>query len=106
MFCPQLTRTKIDKTVKKFKNSESFILGLSPEGTRSRVKKWKTGFYHIALKANVPIVLVAMDYKHKTVGVIDSIFPTGDIDSDMRVIENHFKDLNGKISSNYNPRIM
>ena len=96
----------VDITVNRFKSSKSFILALSPEGTRSRVKKWKTGFYHIALKARVPIVIVAMDYKYKTVGVIDSIFPSGDIDSDMRVIENHFKDLNGKISSNYNPRIM
>jgi len=41
------------------------ILGISPEGTRSRVEKWKTGFYYIAQKANVPIVLMYMDYKKK-----------------------------------------
>tara|TARA_B100001758_G_scaffold121463_1_gene104447 strand:+ start:866 stop:1417 length:552 start_codon:yes stop_codon:yes gene_type:complete len=95
----------VDQIVEQFNSSDNFILGITPEGTRSRVKKWKTGFYHIAFKANVPILLVAMDFKNKQVGVINSLIPTGDINKDMIFIQNQFKDIEGKIPENYNPLI-
>ena len=95
----------VNDIVNKFNNSNNFILAISPEGTRSRVETWKTGFYHIAIKSKVSIVLVAMDYKIKNVGVVDVIIPSGNIDSDLSVIENHFKNLTGKVPANYNPKI-
>jgi len=95
----------VDQIVEQFNNSDNFILGIAPEGTRSRVDRWKTGFYHIAYKAKVPIVLVAVDFKTKKIGIVNSIIPTGDIDKDMLFIQNQFKDLQGKIPENYNPII-
>ena len=95
----------VDQVVQRFNNSDNFILGIAPEGTRSRVEKWKTGFYHIAYKTNVPILLLAIDFKNKRIGVINSIVATGDIDKDMLFIQNQFKEVKGKIPENYNPII-
>ena len=95
----------VNQIVEKFNNSNHLILGIAPEGTRSRVEKWKTGFYYIACKAKVPIVLLAVDFKHKKIGVVNSINPSGDIDKDMIFIQNQFKHLEGKIPENFNPKI-
>ena len=95
----------VDQIVSIFNNSDVFRLGIAPEGTRKRVSKWKTGFYYIAHKARVPIVMVALDFKHKKIGVVDSLIPTGDINKDMLIIQNYFKDSKGKKPENYNPII-
>ena len=95
----------VDQIIQRFNSSDNFILGVAPEGTRSRVEKWKTGFYHIAYKTNVPVLLLAMDFKNKRIGVVNSIVVTGDIDKDMLFIQNHFKEVKGKIPENYNPII-
>jgi 1-acyl-sn-glycerol-3-phosphate acyltransferase len=96
----------VDQIVKRFNSSDRFILGIAPEGTRSRVEKWKTGFYYIAHKAKVPILLLAMDFDNRKIGIINSLTTTGDIDKDMSFIQNQFKDIKGKIPKNYNPRII
>ena len=57
--------------------------------------------YHIALKANVPIILCKLDYKTKTCGAFDQITPTGDFNLDMKYIEDAFKDFQGKNIENY-----
>lgn len=95
----------VDQIVQKFSSSDDFILVIAPEGTRARVEKWKTGFYHIASKAKVPIILLTMDFEKKRVGVINSMFTTGDIEKDMLFIQNCFKDVKGKVPGNYNPKI-
>ena len=96
----------VDQITERFNISNSFMLGIAPEGTRSRVEKWKTGFYHIALKANVPILFLALDFKNKEIGIINSLMPTGDIYKDMIFIQNQFKDIEGKTPENYNPIIV
>ena len=92
----------VDQMVNMFNTNNDFILALSPEGTRSRVDSWKTGFYHIAKKANVEILLVGLDFKDKQIGVINRITPSGDFEKDMCFIQNQFKDFKGKIPENYN----
>ena len=92
----------VDQIVERFHSSETFRLGIAPEGTRSRVVKWKTGFYHIACKANVSILLLAIDFKNKKIGVIDTLIPTGDIDKDMLFIQEKYKNVEGKIPEKYN----
>ena len=67
--------------------------------------RWKTGFYHIALKSNVPIVLCKLDFKNKEIGIFDKIYPSGDFEKDMKFIENSYKNVVGKITENYNPKI-
>jgi 1-acyl-sn-glycerol-3-phosphate acyltransferase len=59
------------------------MLTIAPEGTRGAVRKWKTGFYHIAMGAKVPMVVGMMDYGKKTGGLGPLIWPTGDYEADM-----------------------
>lgn len=66
-----------------FKTGKPFFLGLAPEGTRGYTDRWKTGFYYIALGAEVPILPIAMDYETKEVRFLDLVHPTGDIEADM-----------------------
>jgi len=86
----------VQQTVDTFDKSEQMIVALAPEGTRSQVRKWKTGFYHIALGAKVPIVLGYIDYAKKQVGFLESFVPTGDIDQDMLAIKAAYADIQGK----------
>ena len=67
-----------------------------PEGTRSRTRFWKTGFYHIAVHAQVPIVMAFMDYKRKISGLGPVFLPTGDIDADMLAIKAFYAPFTGK----------
>ena len=87
---------------KLFDEKEDLILNLAPEGTRKRVSKWKTGFYHIALKANVPIIIMAIDYKKKEIGVIGKIIPSGDYLKDISVIEHMYNDVQAKYPHDFN----
>lgn len=74
----------VEQVVELFGSREKLVLGLSPEGTRKRVEKWKTGFYHIALRAGVPIVPIYLDYAHKILGIGPMMIPTGDMERDLR----------------------
>jgi len=76
----------VEQIIATFDARDSLILGLSPEGTRSRVKRWKTGFYHIALGAGVPIIPVAFDYSAKVVNLGEGLAPTGDLEADIEVL--------------------
>jgi len=95
----------VDQMVNNFNNSNKLMIGIAPEGTRSRVKKWRTGFYHIAFKANVPIFLLALDFQKREIGIINSLDPTGNFKKDMLFIEEQFKDFKGKNQTNFNSKI-
>jgi 1-acyl-sn-glycerol-3-phosphate acyltransferase len=86
----------VDAVVDIFKKTDDFILCITPEGTRSKVTKLKTGFYHIALKANVPIVCCKFDWGHRTTGFSEPIYMTGDYETDLQKILDYFKDTKGK----------
>ncbi len=72
------------------------MICVTPEGTRSLNPDWKKGFYFIALKANLPIILYALDYEKKLIVSTKVIVPTGNVDKDMREIKLYFKDFKGK----------
>ena len=74
---------------------EKFILGLMPEGTRSKTERWKSGFYHIAHGANVPIALAYLDYKNKIIGVGKVMEASGNIAADFEIIRDFYKDKTG-----------
>jgi 1-acyl-sn-glycerol-3-phosphate acyltransferase len=95
----------VDQIVSLYNKSDNLILGIAPEGTRKYVAKWKTGFYHIALKANVPIMLCKLDFKNKEIGLFDQMKLSGNFDNDMKYIENSFSNISGKIPKNYNSKI-
>ena len=76
-------------------------LAITPEGTRKSNPNWKKGFYFIALKAQVPIMLIGIDYPTKTITSTKAIMPTGDFEKDMHEIKLYFKDFRGKIPENF-----
>jgi 1-acyl-sn-glycerol-3-phosphate acyltransferase len=90
----------VEQVVQIFQQSERMVLTLTPEGTRGKRDHWKSGFYHIAMGADVPLVLGALDYERKVVGFGPSFTPTGDIQADMEVIRGFFKDCKGKFPEN------
>jgi 1-acyl-sn-glycerol-3-phosphate acyltransferase len=77
----------VAQSIQAFDENEELIMALSPEGTRKKVRYWRTGFYYIATGANVPIVLGFLDFKRKAGGVGPTIHPTGDIEADMETIQ-------------------
>lgn len=89
-------QNKVEAIAKVFEGKEEFRLSLAPEGTRKKVLAWKTGFYFIALKANVPIIPVAFDYSTKTVVIHDAFYPTGDIETDMPLLRTLYQGVVGK----------
>ena len=82
--------------IEEFNSREKFIIAVMPEGTRSKTRQWKTGFYHIAQGAGVPIVLVRFDYGRKVMGIGPSIDLTGDIVADVTYIQSIFAPIKGK----------
>ena len=77
----------VDQAAQAFHDNDRLILALAPEATRTRTDFWKSGFYYIALKAQVPIVFAYFDYKRKTCGHTGvTFFPTGDIEADLERI--------------------
>lgn len=87
----------VDQMVEVFNERKHLILAMSPEGTRSKTAYWKSGFYHIAHKAKVPIVMATLDFKNKTVQLGGQFLnPTGDIMADMKVIRAFYENVKGK----------
>lgn len=91
------SENRVEAIANIFKERDHFILGLSPEGTRQKVDKWKTGFYYIAKTANVPIVMATMNFEHKEFKISEPFYPTDNKDEDFKVFENYFKGVKGKI---------
>ncbi len=87
---------QVQQVINYFNENENFIVVIAPEGTRKKVAKLKTGFYHIAKGANIPIVLVSFDYPSKTVIFRSPFYPTHDSTKDLDFIQNYFQQFRGK----------
>jgi hypothetical protein len=81
--------------------SDTFRLALTPEGTRKANAKWHLGFYVIASKANLPIVLMGMDYKKKEIHMTKYVMPSNDRKADLREIYSFYKGYQGKHPENF-----
>lgn len=92
----------IDQVAEEFAKNESFFLMITPEGTRSLVKKWKKGFYAIAMKAEVPIGCVYLDYKKKCIGYGMTVYPTGDYEKDLKKIQDFYRDKHPRHPDRFN----
>lgn len=86
----------VGQMVEKFKEMDRLVLTIPPAGTRKRVQKWKSGFYHIAVGANVPVALGFLDYKRKTGGIGPVVTLSGDMEQDMKGIRAFYSDIEGK----------
>jgi 1-acyl-sn-glycerol-3-phosphate acyltransferase len=96
----QAKENKVDTIARIFESKKVFRLAIAPEGTRKKVSEWKTGFYYIAIKANVPILPVAFDYEKKEVVYHKPFYPTGNIEDDMKILHSYFKGVKGKVAEN------
>ena len=72
-----------------------------PEGTRSKTRYWKTGFYYIALEAKVPILMAYMDYAQKRSGLGPVLLPTGDIEADMQKVKTFYAPFKGRNAAQF-----
>jgi 1-acyl-sn-glycerol-3-phosphate acyltransferase len=72
-----------------------------PEGTRDPVQKWKSGFYHIAMGAGVPITFAVMDYATKTVSLPATLWPSGDYPADLKIIQGFYAGATAKYPENF-----
>ena len=83
----------VTQIVSEIKSREQIVIGIAPEGTRGKAEYWKSGFYHIAHQADIPLVLGYLDYERRAGGLGPVLYPTGDIHADMQVIADFYKDV-------------
>ena len=86
----------VTQMAQKFKSSDDLVLAVPPEGTRRKVAGWKSGFYHIASEAGVPIGLGYLDYEKKLCGLGAFVIPSGNITQDMDGIRRFYRNIRGK----------
>ena len=86
----------VDQIVTLYQQREQIAVVIAPEGTRGRSVSWRTGFYYMALGANVPIVMVGIDYPSKTLEISNSFQPSGDLQADFEIIRSFYKSKRGK----------
>ncbi len=87
---------KVQAIVNIFNSRTAFILAMSPEGTRQKVAKWRTGFYYIAKGAKVPIVMIALDFKNKQLILSEPYDVTDDMEADFKYFHSYFDGIEGK----------
>lgn len=95
----------VEYGIELFQQREKLHLLIPAEGTRQRVEKWRTGFYHIAREAGVPVTLGYLDYSRKVGGILGMIHLSGNFEADMHFIQEKYRQVKGKYPENYNPEI-
>ena len=93
----------VTQMVQEFDKRESLFLTIPPEATRQRAEHWKSGFYRIALAAEVPIIPTILDYRTKTGGFGPALHPTGNIGDDMDVLRAVYSECEGKYPESFGP---
>ena len=81
---------RVEQAINEINRNEFFVLTITPEGTRSKVKSWKTGFYHIAHGAGIPVLPIAFDFANKQMVIGSPIPTTGNIEGDIKEMHRFF----------------
>jgi 1-acyl-sn-glycerol-3-phosphate acyltransferase len=87
------SRDTVSQIAQAFRERARMVMIISPEGTRKKVKVWKTGFYHIARGANVPVLLAFLDYMRKVGGLGPLVYLSENLEADMAVIRNFYANV-------------
>lgn len=95
----------VQQAIDEFNSHESFYLGLAPEGTRALKPGWKSGFYRIAVGANVPVYLGFLDFRNKRVGIGPKIELSGDPETDLAVFREFYSGIEGRWPEQTSPII-
>ena len=100
------TSGTIQRQAERMQAADWYWLAITPEATRSYRPNWKSGFYHLALAAKVPLLLVYIDYPNKILGVVDHLHLTGDKEADMAAIAAVYADHQGLHPENAAPIVL
>lgn len=92
----QKNTNMVEAIVDIIKENDEMVIVIPAEGTRKLVKKWKLGFYYAALNAGVPIVMSYLDYKKKIGGIGPYFYPTGNLQEDMQLMRDFYKNISAK----------
>jgi len=93
----------VEQAAQRLREAERLFLVIPPSGTRSRAPHWKSGFYHVARAARVPIICSFLDYERKVGGVGPVFVPTSDLGADMDRLRVFYRDIRGKYPDNETP---
>lgn len=86
----------VDQVAAEFARHEQFVLAVTPEGTRSKTPYWKSGFYYMALAANVPVVMATIDYAKRVISYGTSFMPSGNVEADLEIIRRYYAGAEGR----------
>jgi 1-acyl-sn-glycerol-3-phosphate acyltransferase len=86
----------VTQMIDKYNERKKMVIAISPEGTRRSADHWKTGFYHIAQGASIPVAMGFLDYSRKTLGIGGYFYPSGDMEADLSILQNFYADKYGK----------
>jgi 1-acyl-sn-glycerol-3-phosphate acyltransferase len=86
----------VGQMVEAIQQRAKIVVAIAPEGTRSKVARWRTGFYHIAYNAGIPIVPILVDYGRKTLTITEPFIPTGDVEADLPLLQARYEGITGK----------
>ncbi|MBT3255810.1 MAG: glycerol acyltransferase [Deltaproteobacteria bacterium] len=86
----------VAQSIGAFSKQKRMVLVVPPSGTRKKVMYWKAGFYHIARGAGIPVVLGYLNYREKVGGIGPTVHITGDMEADMKTIQDFYSDIDGK----------
>ena len=102
----EASKNFVDASIEIYASNENLIFAIAPEGTRANVARWKTGFYHMAKGANVPIVLAYIDYAKKECGFGKVVYPSDNMEKDFAIIEDFYRDIAPYYPENFNPKMI
>lgn len=86
----------VSQIIDLYNERKDMVITIAPEGTRRSIDHWKTGFYHIAEGAQIPIAMGFLDYSRKTLGVGGYFYPTGDREADLNLLKKFYTEVIGK----------
>ena len=95
--------SQTEAMAKLFEQHPELVMLVTPEGSRSKREKWKTGFYHVAVQAKVPIVIGYMDYPKKEAGVTAMFYPTGDMEADLKKMMEFYSKVTPRFPEKHSP---
>jgi hypothetical protein len=96
----------VDQIVEIINARDEIALIVAAEGTRSKAEYWRSGFYYMALEANVPIGLAYMDWKRREIGISQYLMPSGDLEKDFEIIKTYYQGVTGREPSKQSPILL
>jgi hypothetical protein len=96
----------VDQIVEIINSRDEIALIVAAEGTRKKAEYWRSGFYYMALEANVPIGLAYMDWKRREIGIKQYLMPSGDLEKDFEIIKAYYQDVTGRDPSKQSPIVL